>query len=333
MDLLVDTLLLQIKHKLRNFKRIRDIYNFSCPFCGDSKKNKLKARAYIYPFSPGEYNFHCKNCGKGSSVKNFLKEISPESYHSLLIHSFISPQQHELVTQRDKVESVILPKELIPYYNIELSKRFIAARKIPEQRLIDVYYIEDLNELINNYTYLGYSPLKYESPRLVFVIRNEDREIIGYVTRAIYKKDPMRYYNISITKEPLLYGINRLDNTKPIWIVEGIIDSLFLENSIASCSSSFQPAVDFCNRKNYKQYTLVYDNEPYNQQICNNIKHSIESGHEVVIYNQFPFKGKDINEMILKNGIGGKEVQAELSRHAFQGIRAQLEYFYWLNGN
>ena len=35
--------------KLDRFKRVKpDLYNFRCPICGDSKKNKSKARGYLY---------------------------------------------------------------------------------------------------------------------------------------------------------------------------------------------------------------------------------------------------------------------------------------------
>ena len=38
-----------LSHRLRNFKQKKDyVWNFSCPICGDSKKNLLKARGYVY---------------------------------------------------------------------------------------------------------------------------------------------------------------------------------------------------------------------------------------------------------------------------------------------
>jgi hypothetical protein len=38
-----------ISSRLRNFKQKKDyLWNFSCPFCGDSQKNKTKARGYAF---------------------------------------------------------------------------------------------------------------------------------------------------------------------------------------------------------------------------------------------------------------------------------------------
>jgi len=39
----------KIQPRLQQFKKKRDyLFNFRCPVCGDSKKSKTKARAYLY---------------------------------------------------------------------------------------------------------------------------------------------------------------------------------------------------------------------------------------------------------------------------------------------
>jgi len=39
----------EMSTRLQQFKRKSEyLYNFRCPYCGDSKKNKTKARAYFY---------------------------------------------------------------------------------------------------------------------------------------------------------------------------------------------------------------------------------------------------------------------------------------------
>ena len=38
-----------VSSRLQKFKRVKaDLYNFRCPICGDSKKNKSKTRGYLY---------------------------------------------------------------------------------------------------------------------------------------------------------------------------------------------------------------------------------------------------------------------------------------------
>ena len=75
MDYLDSKYVSLISHRLEKFKRVKaDLYNFRCPICGDSKKNKNKARGYIYSVK-NNTNFKCHNCGSSTSFNNFLKSL------------------------------------------------------------------------------------------------------------------------------------------------------------------------------------------------------------------------------------------------------------------
>ena len=52
--------------------------NFRCPHCGDSKKNRHKARGYVFSRKGGLF-YKCHNCGMGASLGNLMKEIDPTS--------------------------------------------------------------------------------------------------------------------------------------------------------------------------------------------------------------------------------------------------------------
>lgn len=324
-----------LKFYLRNFKKRGEIYNFSCPICGDSSRNKLKARGYIYRKQNGEYNMTCKNCNTGMSLLNFTKIIAPEVYHTFFFKQFFQKQHQEpnsSLQQTPEISSVSLHPLFIPYYESKEALEFIEKRKIPRSRLREVFFIKDINTLIEEYSSLGYTPLSYCSSRLVFVIRNITNEITGYVTRSLNPKDPIRYYNISILGS-LLYGTPYLKQNKKVWIVEGIIDSLFLDNSLAACSSSFKSAIKFCKEKGF-DFTCLYDNEPQNVQITKLILSSINNGYSTVIFSSFPFKGKDLNEMILKNSLTPQQLQFILEKKVYSNpLRAQLEYSRWISGN
>ena len=66
-----------VSARLGKFKRTKDnLYNFRCPFCGDSKKHKNKARGYLFQ-KKGDFIFKCHNCGASKGFSTFLKEIDP----------------------------------------------------------------------------------------------------------------------------------------------------------------------------------------------------------------------------------------------------------------
>ena len=63
-----------ISSRLNKFaKKKNGLYNFRCPYCGDSQKHKNKARGYLY-IVKNDYNFKCHNCGTTRTLANFLKD-------------------------------------------------------------------------------------------------------------------------------------------------------------------------------------------------------------------------------------------------------------------
>ena len=64
--------------RLDKFTRKKtDLYNFRCPYCGDSQKHKNKARGYFFRVK-ADMVFKCHNCGVGRTLPNFLKDQAPD---------------------------------------------------------------------------------------------------------------------------------------------------------------------------------------------------------------------------------------------------------------
>ena len=69
--------LLLISPKLKLFsQRKTDLYNFRCPICGDSQKDKNKCRGYVFK-RKDDYFFRCHNCGASHNFYNFLERVHP----------------------------------------------------------------------------------------------------------------------------------------------------------------------------------------------------------------------------------------------------------------
>ena len=101
--------------------------------------------------------------------------------------------------------------------------------------------------------------------------------------------------------------------------MEGPIDSLFLDNSVAMVGSDFNPRS--CG---WSDYIWVYDNEPRNRQIVERISNVIDRGEKVVIWPQAVTE-KDINDMILE----GKDPQKLVKDNTYQGIQAKIKLTEW----
>ena len=77
-----------ISSRLGKFKKVKPhLYNFRCPICGDSQKQKNKARGYLYRVK-NNTNYKCHNCGISVSFGNFLKSVDPESHKHYTFEKF-----------------------------------------------------------------------------------------------------------------------------------------------------------------------------------------------------------------------------------------------------
>ena len=89
-----------------------------------------------------------------------------------------------------------------------------------------------------------------------------------------------------------IYGLDRLDLNKPVNIVEGPIDSLFLDNCIAMAGADVSLKIPS------DQCTMIFDNEPRNEHIVNRMIDAVHKNYKVVIFPE-SLKYKDINDMVI----------------------------------
>ena len=103
-------------------------------------------------------------------------------------------------------------------------------------------------------------------------------------------KDKMRYITVMLDEnKPKIFGLDNINETKPIYIVEGPFDSTLLDNSVAMAGSDVDPRT-----YSWSDYIWVYDNEPRNREIVNRISKSIDRGEKVVIWpNDYFFSSID----------------------------------------
>ena len=88
MDLVDSKFIGIISPRLQKFKKIKsNLYNFRCPICGDSQKNKSKTRGYLYGVK-ADVNFRCHNCGASMTLSNFIKQLDPVVHKQYIFERF-----------------------------------------------------------------------------------------------------------------------------------------------------------------------------------------------------------------------------------------------------
>jgi transcription elongation factor Elf1 len=328
-----------ISSRLRNFKQKNTyLWNFSCPMCGDSQKNLSKARGYVFQ-KDNSLLYRCHNCGVSTNVANLIRNVDASLFKEFVLENFKESTTNFSSTKSasfklpspkfDKVEKKSIFEHgewIINLPSGHFCLEYATKRQIPlkfyDKLLFTSHYKQFCDKLIPNHD-------KYiiDDARLVIPYYNEYNDLIAISGRALETSDKtLRYVTIRTTDstEKLVYGMDRVDLSKPVYIVEGPLDSLFIENCVASGDSSLHTTATLVHSR---KKILVFDNEPRNKEIVKLMEVAIKLGHFIVIWPD-GHAGKDINEMILL-GKTESEIKEIIDSNTTYGLEAQLRLNFW----
>jgi transcription elongation factor Elf1 len=324
--------LLRISPKLQRFtQKKEDLYNFRCPLCGDSQKNKTKSRGYVYR-KKNDYFYMCHNCGAGTNFYNFLEKVDPTLIKEYALERYKNgennksnhktPDFEEFKTEKPIFKkSLVLPSiDSLP--EAHFAKVYVQQRRIPEAFLSQLYYAEDFAAFIQS---LGIQKeLSKEDKRLVIPFYDREKNLVAIQGRAL-GESKLRYITIKLHEDNhKFFGLDRIDEDKMIYVVEGPIDSMFLDNAVATADSNLESITSIYDKS---KVTLVFDNEPRNKEIVKKIDEAIEKHYNVVIWPEM-IESKDINDMIM-DGFSPDEIQDIISKYTFVNLRAKAELVNW----
>jgi hypothetical protein len=156
---------------------------------------------------------------------------------------------------------------------------------------------------------------------MVIPFRDSNGDIFAYQGRSFGKEKP-KYITIILDESvPKIFGLDRVDTSRDIFVVEGPIDSLFIPNCIAVAQSDLRVP-------QYKdKAVLVPDNEPRNREVIKQIEKAIDENYKVVVWPEY-VRQKDINDMIL-SGMDAAEITKCIHTNTFQGLSAKVELQKW----
>lgn len=329
MDLVDSKYVGLVSSRLQKFKRVKaDLYNFRCPICGDSQKNKNKTRGYIYSVK-NNTNFKCHNCGASMSLNNFIKELDPMLHKQYTMEKFkeghtgknfvveepkFNFQKPDFFTKRENsknVKKLDLPKASEnPIAKLYLEKRLLNPDKF--------YFADKFKEWTNTQKVI-FDTIGRDECRIIIPMYNENKNLIGFQGRSLVP-NPVKYITVMLDEDaPKIYGLDQVDSSKPIYIVEGPFDSTFIQNAVAMCGSDVN-----IGSFGWSNYIYVFDNEPRNREIVNRISKTIDRGDKVVIW-PTSIEQKDINDMVLT----GLNVIDVLKSNIYSGLEAQIKFNNW----
>ena len=325
-----------VSPKLERFaQKKQDLYNFRCPICGDSQKNKTKSRGFVFKKN-NDYYYMCHNCGASHTFYNFLKFVDPSllaeyalerykngetgnnNYPKPKFNNFKSKPTFEAPKEKIKINLESIDSLPESHY----AKVYVESRKIPKEIQKELYFTEDFKLFVESLNIVK-EKLKEKDARLIIPFYDENKNLIAFQGRAM-GESKMRYITVTVDEDVTkFYGLDRVDKNKKVYVVEGPIDSMFLPNAIATADSDLTRA----SKLGFADVTLVYDNEPRNKEIVKQIDRAIKNGNSVTLLPENVTQ-KDINDMILA-GISSDEIVNLIDRYTFSNLRANLEFSTW----
>jgi len=308
-----------ISSRFQKFKRVKNnLYNFRCPICGDSQTNKNKARGYLYQIK-NNTNYKCHNCGINVSFNNFLKQIDTQIHKQYIFEKFKEGNTGKNFTTQAPVLKFEAPKfkpklDLPKASEDPVAKAYLENRKLNSD---NYYYTEKFKEWTNSLR-PTFDNVSKDEPRIIIPLFYQNI-LIGFQGRAL-GPSKVKYITIMLIDDaPKIYGLDKVQKNKSVYITEGPFDSTFISNSIALCGADGD-----VDKWGISDPVWVYDNEPRNREILSRISRVIEMGQKVVIWPS-TIKEKDINDMVLS----GLDVQSVIESNTYSGLEAKLKFTTW----
>ena len=306
-----------ISSRLIKFKRVKsDLYNFRCPICGDSKKNKTKTRGYLYTVK-ADVNYRCHNCGASMTFSNFLKEIDPVIQKQYVFERFKQGSTGRGTVVEEPVFKFEKPTfktniDLPLASTVDVSRIYLEKRKLDPTKF---YYAERFVEYLNSHK----QSLNVKEHSRIIIPLYYEKNLVGVQGRSLDSNSVKYITTIFYDEAPKIYGLDNIRRDAPVFVTEGPFDSTFLLNSIAMCGADSD-----VRKWGVSHPVWVYDNEPRSKEITTRIFSAIARGDSVVIW-PTTIKEKDINDMILS----GHDVQSIVESNTYSGLEANLQFNTW----
>jgi len=308
-----------ISARFQKFKKVKNnLYNFRCPICGDSQKNRNKARGYLYQVK-NNTNYKCHNCGINVSFNNFLRQIDPVIHKQYTFEKFKEGHTGRNFTADEPVFHFEAPKfkpklDLPKASENPDATEYLVNRKLNPD---NYYYAEKFKEWTNSLQQT-FDSTERDEPRIIIPLFYQNT-LVGFQGRAL-GPSKIKYITVMLNDDaPKIYGLDNIRGDATVYITEGPFDSTFIRNAIAMCGADAD-----VSKWGISNPVWIYDNEPRNTEIVSRVSRTIDKGERIVIWPS-SVKEKDINDMVLS----GLNVQSVIELNTYSGLEAKLKFTTW----
>ena len=302
-----------------------------CPVCGDSQRNKYKRRFGISSKQDGAI-CGCFNCGYAAPFGKFLKDYYPDIYNDYKLEKFRESTEH---SQPKKSISTKTSSSGSLFNRVPVAEKTIAApvtyskeavdylksRGVSEDRYDGFVWAYDFKEVLEKLSKTEHEHVDSE-PRLVILLRNFSKKLVGIQSRSLDQKNSKRYEIHKLGSDNVIWVPTWIDRNKPLIVTEGVFDAISTVNGIAKLSNHLT-SIDGRTDK----FIYTWDNEPDNEFIVSRMASAVKSNYRVFIPGK-DWVYKDLNEAH-QDGLSIQEIQEYVEKSSFTGLRLNLNFNKW----
>ena len=277
--------------------------------------------------------YKCHNCGATMTAEKWMKKYHPQYYrdyikeilqinkpadnsNETLVDNSISIKEKIEETKEKIKEEKRITNDFIPILEGNTSL-FDKAIQLCKKRMIP----EDIWKKF----YVASENSKDYYKRLIIPFYDHKDTIYYFQARTLIGQTP-KYINRKENKDNAIYNWYNIDKTKPVVMTEGPIDSMFIENAIATCGLLYSPSIE----QKLNTIDIYYLIDPDKDGI-KKARKLLSEGKRVFLWTKFikefnlPHREKwDINELVIygkiKHKIKFEYLKKFFSSNIYDGI-------------
>jgi Icc-related predicted phosphoesterase len=200
---------------------------------------------------------------------------------------------------------------------------------IPFERYSDLMFTENLKLFITENISKEQEKLP-DDPAIVILIRDAWGHIVGCNCRSLKPENTFaKYIKAKVNEDvQLIYGVERLQTDKNVYVFEGEFNSMFLENGIAVGGVGMMHGIENVLGVNKESVIQVVDNDPRNPQVVKALEGLIDAGYNVVIM-PGNIDDEDVNDMMKNHKLSSSQIKQIIDENTYSGLNAKLKMTEW----
>jgi hypothetical protein len=261
---------------------------------------------------------------------SFLKEVAPSLAKEYTFEKFKGVKVMPVdTTSQFKSKPVFADRALLDGVPSIASlgdghkaKEYIKERLIPEKYWNDLHYCKDIREITNKLEEYKDRVLP-KSDCIIIPFYDEAKNLV-YLQARFFGNVSIRYITLQIdSTAKKIWGLDRVDWNKKVYVCEGPFDAMFVENCIAVAGASILSEIKYFREHAKADLVLIFDKDyRTNYEVYGQFLKAVNQGIKVVMFDA-QFAAKDINAQVQHGTI--PDLQKYLEKQTFSGLSAKLE--------